>query len=86
MVPYKIFNQTLAGSEVPYTLPTEAIRSVAFQANGGDVTMACESGGDTWKIADGSKEALNNVNLSGVTFYFNGTATLEIRVEYGTAS
>lgn len=85
MVPLQIVNITLSGSEVSYQIPAN-VRTVAFQANGGDITMATESGGATWKIADGSKEAISNVNLSNRTYYFNGTATLEIRLEYGTTS
>lgn len=77
-----ITNQTLSGSEVSYTIPDDTA-SIAFQASGGAITMATTSGGDTWTIADGDKEALSNRSLVGQTLYFNGTATLQIRRETG---
>jgi len=85
MIPLEIVNKTLSGSEVSYTIP-DNVRVVAFQANCGEITMPVSSREPTWKIADGSKEAISNVNLANRTYYFNGTATLEIRLEYGTTS
>ena len=85
--PYEIFNVTMTGSALAVTLP-DNVRGVAFQATGGSIDMSIASGGDVWSIADGGKEALQNVNLSGQTFYFNGASgvKLQYRVEYGLAS
>ena len=80
-----ITNIAMDDSEKTWTKQT-GCRSVAFHANGGAITMAHESGGATWTLADGDKEQITMSDMP-TNLYFDGAAgTLEIREITGLMS
>ena len=74
-----IANQTLTGSEVAYTIPADT-HTLYLKAKTGDLTVATETGGDTWTLekAVGENIKLQDPNLGGDILYFDGTGTVQI--------
>ena len=82
----QVYNQSLSGSEVEYTLPNVAIKSVRIHALTGAITLTHATGGATLTIAAGETVIFDNRNLQGQSLWLDGTATAEIVVEKGLAS
>ena len=80
----EIENLTLDGTEQEYEIP-EDVSSIAFHALDGTVTMAHETGGDTWTLNQYDKEEISGRDLAGMSLFFTGTVahTLEIRKRIG---
>lgn len=81
---FVIVNLVLS-SETEYVIPKN-VASIAFHALDGDITMAHESGGPTWTLAEGDKESINTRDLQNQSLWFDGSATLEIRYMVGVLS
>lgn len=75
---FNIRNVSMTGSEQEVTIADQA-HAVLLQANGGDITIADETGGDTVTIFDKASLTLNTRECANKTLYVDGAAgTLEI--------
>ena len=71
---FVIANVAMDGTDVNYTAP-DNISSIAFQAQGGDITMKTLAAGAGWLLKDGAKESLDARVVWNHEFYFNGPAS-----------